>query len=196
MMMYGKKHLFEWCMHGVASIFFCVVALAFSSPALAAKSERCTVNSPCIARVKVDEFNSIKVFNRVNVGPLEGTAENLGLNRAALSEHVQKLFKEYYAGMEMDESQLPFTADEPRDLGYIRFTVRTVEVEDPVILHVLLKSGNYAKIGQGVAIIHIYDEDTLQLSSREDLDKDVKRVLEEMIKDLAGKFHDARKAQQ
>ncbi len=157
---------------------------ALSSADVAAQCEDCVV--------KEDEFKSIKAFSRVNVGPLKGSAENLELQRAELTEHVQNLFRELFTNMELEQGLLPFTADEPRDLGYIRFTVRTVGVDDPLILHVLLRSGNYAKIGEGIASILIYNADSLQLSSPDEINKDVKLVLEAMMRDLSQIFHNAR----
>ncbi len=187
-----RQNFLMMVQHGASLILLCMLVLVFTSAGLSAQSERCTVNSPCIARVKSDEFKSIKTFSRVNVGPLRGSAENLGLRRLELTEYVQKLFMDNFENMDLNEKLLPFSAEEPRELGYIRFTVRTVEDDDPVILHILLRSGNYAIIGEGIATIQIYDEDRLQLSSKENINNDVKQILEEMIKDLAEKFHDAR----
>ncbi|GAB6060822.1 hypothetical protein [Desulfonatronum parangueonense] len=191
-MAFRKRHICITVPLGAFFIIF-LTLLSFHHSVIAAQGDRCTVTSPCVAYVSADEFNSIKAFSRVNVGPLRGSAENLGLIRSELTEYVQELFSKYFIDIDLNEKLFPFSVDEPRELGYIRFTVRTVEDDDPVILHILLRSGNYALIGKGIATIQIYDEDMLQLSSKENIDNDVKQLLEEMIKDLARNFHDARR---
>jgi hypothetical protein len=193
MMILEKRHLSQSLMRGVFFAFFCVAVLIFTSSELSAKSERCSVESPCLAKVRPAEFKSIKIFSKVDVGSLEGTAEELGLSRAELTEHVLTLFGDDFADMDLNDELLPFLVDEPQELGYIRFTIRTVEEDDPVILHVLLTAGNYAMMGGNLVILHMYDEDKLQLSSRENINKDVKQALEDMMEDLAVKFYGARR---
>ncbi len=187
-----NKHLSLYIARCVCLIVFCALFVISFSSDLAARSERCTVNAPCLVKVRADEFKSIKTFYSVNVGPLKGSAENLGLSRAELIEHVQKLFRDNFADMDFNEKLLPFTVDEPRDLGYVHFTIRTVEEDGPVILHILLRSGNHAMVGKGMAIVQIYDEDRLELSSRETISHDVRQILGEMMEDLAGQFYGVR----
>lgn len=187
-----KKHPLKTA-NDVFFILICTAVLVFFSSELSAKSERCSVESPCLAKVRPAEFKSIKMFSKVDVGSLGGSAEKLGLNRAELTEYVLKLFGDNFADMDLNEELLPFLVDEPRELGYIRFTIRTVEEDDPVILHVLLTAGNYAMMGGNLVILHMYDEDKLQLSSRENINKDVKQAFEDMMEDLAVKFYGARR---
>lgn len=191
-MILHKKYLSQTFMRGVFFVLFCSVVLVLTSSELSAKSERCSVESPCLAKVRPAEFKSIKIFSKVDVGSLEGSAEKLGLSRAELTEYVLKLFEDNFADMDLNDELLPFLVDEPQELGYIRFTIRTVEEDDPVILHVLLKAGNYAMMGGNLVILHMYDEDKLQLSSRENINNDVQQALEDMMKDLSFKFYRAR----
>ena len=189
-----KGHLSQSVTPGVFFAFFCVAVLVFTSTELSAKSERCSVESPCLAKVRPAEFKSIKMFSKVDVGSLEGSSEKLGLNRPELTEYVLKLFGDNFADMDLNDELLPFLVDEPRELGYIRFTIRTVEEDgNPVILHVQLTAGNYAMMGGNLVILHMYDEDKLQLSSRENIKRDVKQALEDMMGDLAVKFYGARR---
>gem|GEM_PF-3715692 len=193
MMNLQKRHLSQSLMRSVFFVLLCPVVLILTSSELSAKSERCSVESPCLAKVRPAEFKSIKIFSKVDVGSLEGSAEKLGLNRAELTEFTLKLFENNFADMDLNDELLPFLVEEPQELGYIRFTIRTVEEDDPVILRVLLTAGNYAMMGGNLVILYMYDEDKLQLSSRENINNDVKQAIEDMMKDLADKFYGARR---
>lgn len=176
----------------VITVIACVMAW-LPSAGLAGDKEQALEIEPCTVSLRHDEFKSIQMFGRVNVTYLKGSAEELGLDRQEITEHLQELFQENFPDMERDDDLLPFFVDDPRELGYVRCIITTAGEEDPLALHVRLRSGNFIEIDGRMVVVRIYEKDDLTMSSRDSIAADVQKRLQDMMQDLSEEFYDKRK---
>lgn len=135
-------------------------------------------------------FKTVKSFGFVSVS-IMGDARKIGLKEDELSNYLRLKFKNNFADIPYKKASYNdkiFNNKEQRNsIGSIHIKVWTIGDDYPIAYHLSIRAGNYTDFG-------IYTNAILGYGSKENVPETVKKLITELVEELAISFFKARGA--
>lgn len=132
------------------------------------------------------EFKEIEYFNFIHVRIEGEDAEKIGLNGETLTKYAILKFKNNFAYINYKDIDLPKNASdsEKKKKGSLWFRVWIFGDEYPIVYHFICKAGNYFG--------YFWENERLGLGSKENVPDSIKKIISEVIEELAIDFFTVR----
>jgi len=132
------------------------------------------------------EFKEIEYFDFIHVYIEGEDAEKIGINGEALTKYAILKFKNNFAYINYKDIDLPSDAadSEKKKKGSLWFRVWILGDDYPIVYHFICKAGNYFS--------YFWENEMLGYGSKDDVPDRIKKIIGEMIEELAIDFFTVR----